>query len=34
MTAMSRADITGSHRVAGIIPLDKDRKRKIYLGAC
>jgi hypothetical protein len=25
MTAMSRADITGSHKVASIIPLDKDR---------
>jgi hypothetical protein len=34
MTAMSRDDITGSHKVAGIISLNKEQKREIYLGAC
>jgi hypothetical protein len=29
MTAMSRDDIMGSHRVAGIIPLNKDKKKEI-----
>jgi hypothetical protein len=32
MSEMTRDEIMGSHRVAGIIPLYKDRK--IYLGAC
>jgi hypothetical protein len=34
MIAMFRNDITGSHKVAEIISLDKDRKTGIYLGAC
>jgi hypothetical protein len=34
MTAMSRVDITGSHKVTSIISLDKDRKTEIYLEAC
>jgi hypothetical protein len=34
MTEMSRSEITGSHRVADIIPLNKDRKTEVYLGVC
>jgi hypothetical protein len=29
MTEMSKSEMTGSHKVAGIIPLDKDRKTEI-----
>jgi hypothetical protein len=34
MIEISRGEITGSHRVASIIPLDKDRKTEIYFEVC
>jgi hypothetical protein len=34
MIEISRDEITGSHRVASIIPLNNDRKTEIYLGVC
>jgi hypothetical protein len=34
MIEILREDITGSHKVAGIILLEKDRKKERYLGTC
>jgi hypothetical protein len=34
MIEISRNDITGSYRMASIIPLDKNRKKEIYLRVC
>jgi hypothetical protein len=34
MIEIFREEITGSHKVPNIIPLNKDRKKEIHLGVC